>query len=100
VADTVRVIACFADIIAMRHFKEGAPLVASHHLLHGAHFDGRHAVFVAHLVPDVVGQAQLFGRDQDQTGHSLHDPRAEGAFSGRGGVRAGKGQFRADARDV
>ena len=29
VADTVRVIRCFADIIAMRHFKEGAPLVAS-----------------------------------------------------------------------
>ena len=28
-ADTVRVIRCFADIIAMRHFKEGAPLVAS-----------------------------------------------------------------------
>ena len=42
-----------------------------HHLLHGAHFDGRHAVFVAHLVPDVVGQAQLFGRDQDHL-----DPRA------------------------
>ncbi|MFI3248316.1 MAG: aspartate carbamoyltransferase [Rikenellaceae bacterium] len=31
VADTVRVISCFADIIAMRHFKEGAPLVASQH---------------------------------------------------------------------
>ena len=29
VADTVRVVSCFADIIAMRHFKEGAPLVAS-----------------------------------------------------------------------
>ncbi len=29
VADTVRVIGCFADIIAMRHFKEGAPLVAA-----------------------------------------------------------------------
>lgn len=29
VADTVRVISRFADIIAMRHFKEGAPLVAS-----------------------------------------------------------------------
>ncbi len=29
VADTVRVIRCFADIIAMRHFKEGAPMVAS-----------------------------------------------------------------------
>lgn len=29
VADTVRVISAFADIIAMRHFKEGAPLVAS-----------------------------------------------------------------------
>ena len=28
-ADTVRVVRCFADIIAMRHFKEGAPLVAS-----------------------------------------------------------------------
>ena len=28
-ADTVRVIRCFADIIAMRHHKEGAPLVAS-----------------------------------------------------------------------
>ncbi len=29
VADTVRVISCFADIIAMRHFEEGAPLVAA-----------------------------------------------------------------------
>lgn len=31
VADTVRVLGCFADIIAMRHSKEGAPLVASHY---------------------------------------------------------------------
>ena len=31
VADTVRVIGCFADIIAMRHSKEGAPFVASHY---------------------------------------------------------------------
>ena len=31
VADTVRVIGCFADIIAMRHSMEGAPLVASHY---------------------------------------------------------------------
>ena len=30
VADTVRVVSCYADIIAMRHPKEGAPLVASH----------------------------------------------------------------------
>ena len=29
VADTVRTVSCFADIIAMRHPKEGAPLVAS-----------------------------------------------------------------------
>ena len=29
VADTVRTVSCFADIIAMRHFKEGAPLVAA-----------------------------------------------------------------------
>ena len=29
VADTAKVISCFADIMAMRHFKEGAPMVAS-----------------------------------------------------------------------
>ncbi len=29
IADTVRVISCYADIIAMRHPKEGAPLVAA-----------------------------------------------------------------------
>ena len=29
VADTAKVISCFADIIAMRHFKEGAPMVAA-----------------------------------------------------------------------
>ncbi|MBO5067885.1 MAG: aspartate carbamoyltransferase [Clostridia bacterium] len=31
VADTVRVVSCYADIIAMRHPKEGAPLVASNY---------------------------------------------------------------------
>lgn len=29
VADTIRVVGCYADIVAMRHPKEGAPLVAS-----------------------------------------------------------------------
>ena len=29
VADTIRTVGCYADIIAMRHPKEGAPLVAS-----------------------------------------------------------------------
>ena len=29
VSDTVRVVSCYADIIAMRHPKEGAPLIAS-----------------------------------------------------------------------
>lgn len=29
VADTAKIISCYADIIAMRHFKEGAPMVAS-----------------------------------------------------------------------
>ena len=29
VADTAKVISCFADIAVMRHFKEGAPMVAS-----------------------------------------------------------------------
>lgn len=29
IADTAKVISCYADIIAMRHYKEGAPLVAS-----------------------------------------------------------------------
>lgn len=31
VADTIRVISCYADIVAMRHPKEGAPMVASAH---------------------------------------------------------------------
>ena len=31
VADTIRVISCYADICAMRHPKEGAPLRASHY---------------------------------------------------------------------
>ena len=29
VADTIRIISCYADICAMRHQKKGAPLVAS-----------------------------------------------------------------------
>ena len=29
VSDTVRVVGCYADVIAMRHFKEGAPMVAA-----------------------------------------------------------------------
>ena len=29
VADTTKVISCFADIMAMRHYKEGAPMVAA-----------------------------------------------------------------------
>ena len=31
VADTVRTVSCYSDIIAMRHPKEGAPLVAAQH---------------------------------------------------------------------
>ena len=31
VADTIRTISCYADICAMRHFKEGAPMVAAQH---------------------------------------------------------------------
>ena len=31
IADTIRVISCYADICAMRHFKEGAPMVAARH---------------------------------------------------------------------
>ena len=34
VADTIRVVSCFADICAMRHPKEGAPLVACHALFY------------------------------------------------------------------
>ena len=29
IADTAKTVSCYADIIAMRHFKEGAPMVAS-----------------------------------------------------------------------
>ncbi len=31
VADTIRTVCCYADLIAMRHHKEGAPTVASHY---------------------------------------------------------------------
>lgn len=31
VADTIRTVSCYADIAAMRHPKEGAPMVAAHH---------------------------------------------------------------------
>ena len=31
VSDTAKVISCFADIMVMRHFKEGAPMVAAMH---------------------------------------------------------------------
>ena len=31
VADTIRVVSCYADIVAMRHPKEGAPMVACRH---------------------------------------------------------------------
>lgn len=31
VADTIRTVSCYADIVAMRHPKEGAPMVASAH---------------------------------------------------------------------
>ena len=33
VADTIRTVSCYSDIIAMRHPKEGAPLVATQHSL-------------------------------------------------------------------
>ena len=31
IADTIRVVSCYADIVAMRHPKEGAPMVAAMH---------------------------------------------------------------------
>ena len=33
VADTIRTVSCYSDLIAMRHPKEGAPLVAAEHAL-------------------------------------------------------------------
>ena len=168
VADTVRVIACFADIIAMRHFKEGAPLVASQYagipVINAG--DGSHA-HPTQTLTDLLTIKRELGRLDDLTigfcgdlkfGRTVHSlikalsrrtgikviliapeelrlpdyirhevcdkygvptvevrtmeevmpeldilymtARAEGAFSGRGGVRAGKGQFRADARET
>ena len=41
VADTIHVVSCYADIIAMRHPKEGAPLVAAMHSLDPRHQRGR-----------------------------------------------------------
>ena len=63
VADTVRVIACFADIIAMRHFKEGAPLVASQYagipVINAG--DGKHADPTQALL-DLYTMREHFGK--------------------------------------
>ena len=37
VSDTIRMISCYADICAMRHPKEGAPMVATHGFLYSGH---------------------------------------------------------------
>ena len=34
VSDTIRTVSCYADIVAMRHPKEGAPMVACLSLIH------------------------------------------------------------------
>ena len=40
VSDTIRMVSCYADICAMRHPKEGAPMVACQPLFHPGHQRG------------------------------------------------------------
>ena len=52
VADTIRVVSCYADIVAMRHPKEGAPLRASPLLPHPGDQRGRRRPPAPHPDPD------------------------------------------------
>ncbi len=52
VADTIRVVSCYADIVAMRHPKEGAPLRASRYSPHPGDQRGRRRPPAPHPDPD------------------------------------------------
>lgn len=68
VADTIRVISCYADICAMRHPKEGAPLVAANHsgipVINAG--DGGHQ-HPTQTLTDLLSIHSLKGRLQDLT---------------------------------
>ena len=55
VADTAKVISCYADIIAMRHPKEGAPLVAARNASNTRYKRGRRRTLPPHA--DLGGPA-------------------------------------------
>ena len=68
VADTIRVVSCYADIIAMRHPKEGAPRVAAEHsdipIINAG--DGGHN-HPTQTLTDLLTMKREFGRLNDLT---------------------------------
>ena len=72
VADTIRVISCYADICAMRHPKEGAPMVAAQHssipVINAG--DGGHQ-HPTQTLTDLLTIKSLKGRLFGRTVHSL-----------------------------
>ena len=64
VADTIRVVSCYADICAMRHPKEGAPLVASIPVINAG--DGGHQ-HPTQTLTDLLTIRSLKGRLDDLT---------------------------------
>ena len=68
VADTIRTVSCYSDIIAMRHPKEGAPLVASMHSLVPVinAGDGGH-MHPTQTLADLATLQSRFGRITDLT---------------------------------
>ena len=81
VSDTIRTISCYADICAMRHPKEGAPMVASQHssipVINAG--DGGHqhptqtltAVSYTHLIQNILDA--FFLRVMDKAAGIDHD---------------------------
>jgi len=68
VADTIRIINCYADIVAMRHPKEGAPLVASKYsripVINAG--DGGH-MHPTQTLTDLLTMSELNGRLENLT---------------------------------
>ena len=68
VADTIRVVSCYADIVAMRHPKEGAPMVAAMHadvpVINAG--DGGH-LHPTQTLTDLMTISELKGRTEDLT---------------------------------
>ena len=108
VSDTVRTVSCYSDIIAMRHPKEGAPLVASMHsevpVINAG--DGGHN-HPTQTLTDLLTINREKGRFNDLTvgfcgdlkfGRTVHSLISARALLQRRGLPAPEGQLHPHAR--